>query len=97
MASGLALAAHVGTFLGVLILSVPVLSLDLRKMKLERIRQIVERTPGGGKAEGFDRIAVEVREEREAQATRWRPVDRTCLYSGYALVFASSLARIFAG
>lgn len=97
MAAGLALAANVGTFLGVLVLSVPVLSLDLRKMKLERIRQIVERTPGGEKVGGFDQIALEVRAEREAEATRWRPFDRTCLYTGYALVFASSLARIFAG
>ena len=97
MDAGLTMAANVGTFLGVLVLSVPVLSLDLRKMKLERIRQIVERTPGGGKAEGFDSIAVEVQEEREAAATRWRPFDRACLYAGYALVFAASLARIFAG
>lgn len=94
-------AAHVGAFLGVLILSVPVLSLDWRKMQLERIRKIVAGTGAGtgeaGKAEGFDRIAAEVKDGREAAATRWRPVDRVCLYAGYALVFLSSIARIFAG
>jgi hypothetical protein len=96
MAIGLATIANVGTFLGVLILSVPVLSLDRRKMKLDSIRRIVDRTPDVDKVNGFDQIAMEVKAEREVEATRWRPIDQKCLYAGYTLVFVSSAVRIFA-
>ncbi|MEO3416154.1 hypothetical protein AAFO92_15995 [Roseovarius sp. CAU 1744] len=83
------------TFLGIAILSVPTLSLNKRKKKLQQASDILERATKRNTDDAFNQLIEEVQEARGALAGQWRRVDEICLFVGYFLLLGSSLLRVF--
>jgi len=70
------------------ILSVPVLSLDRRKARAARISG--RPAPSGPLSALRARSVARI----ERWVSRWRALDRVCLWTGYLLLLGSGLGRI---
>lgn len=80
-------------FLGVAILSWPVLSLNARRKRLQELRDADR--PEQDDA-GFRKAARDILiGRRERHVSDWRRLDEICLILGYLLLFGSSLARLY--
>ena len=87
-------ALDVVSFAGIAILSVPTLKLDrLKRAKMMLADEVARRKTEHPRA--LDGLVEERAQLVAARADRWNPVDRACLYTGYACLFGSSLVRIF--
>jgi len=76
---------------GIVILAVPVWSLNVRKKKLQEIRQALTGDPRTLK----DRVKEILRDRRNRDVTEWRRLDELCLLSGYLALAGSSFLRLF--
>ncbi|MFT3973919.1 MAG: hypothetical protein QM699_10850 [Amaricoccus sp.] len=83
---------NLAAFLGVAVLAVPVWSLNLRKKRLQRIR---DADAAGDTDESFRRrVRAILRDRRERDVAEWRRVDEIRLAGGYLLVFGSAGLRL---
>ena len=80
-------------FIGILILSIPVWSLNFRKKKLQKIKNRSD------KRESSSKFRVKLRSasqrKREEGVAEWRRIDQFCLTVGYSLLLGSSFLRLF--
>lgn len=86
---------NAAAFAGVAILAVPVLSLNRRKKRLQRLRDIVARRGESGDARALDRVSDELSRKRESDVAIWRQLDEVCLFAGYLLLLGSAASRLF--
>ena len=92
--AGLEWWLNLSTALGIVILAVPVLSLNKRKKALARIPAMVERRKKDDDAILLDTIGAELKSELGDRVNTWRRTDEYCLYIGYLLLLASSCLRL---
>ncbi|MDQ2094520.1 hypothetical protein [Rhodalgimonas zhirmunskyi] len=86
---------NAASFAGIAVLAVPVLSLNKRKKRLQRLRDIVARRGESGDKRALDRVGEELTRNREREVAIWRRFDELCLYAGYILVLGSAASRLF--
>lgn len=86
-----ALWVNLATFLGVLILAVPVWSMDQRKGRLAKEKAAaLETDPDGFEGELVPHLITLLKKDIDD----WRPLDRACLIVGYVLLLGSAFARL---
>lgn len=85
------------TFLGILVLAVPVWSLNLRKKSLHKIEQVIEGRSGKNQTGILDDIDKIVKSHGQRSVANWRPCDQFCLIVGYLLLLGGSGWRLFSG
>lgn len=86
---------NIASFAGVAILSVPTWSLNFRKKRLQRIRDVIDARSNREAGNVIDDVAAIVHGRRQAGAAQWRRIDEVCLAVGYLLLLGSSAIRIF--
>lgn len=94
----LATALNAATFLGILILAVPVWSLNRRKRALAALPPAKTPPAGDDAAPGAvaaEQLLAEIRSGATGWVNDWRPIDQKCLLAGYVLLLGSSFLRIF--
>jgi hypothetical protein len=79
------------TLAGIAILAVPVWSLNLRKKKLQEIRQSLPAEPLTFK----HRVRSILSDKRNRDVADWRRLDEICLIVGYLFLLGSALLRLF--
>jgi len=79
------------TLMGIVILAVPVVFADARKAKAARVDENAKVAKGAG----ANSLANAASERANHWATRWRAVDRLCLYMGYMFLLGSAAARVW--
>lgn len=82
---------NLATFLGIAILAVPTWSLNVRKKKLQLIRDADSTNPDAGNFRS--RVRAILRDKRERDVSDWRRRDEICLMIGYLLVLGSAAIR----
>lgn len=82
---------NLAAFLGIMVLAVPVWSLNLRKKKLAQIEAALPADPDSFRAQVRDIL----KGKRARQVAEWRRVDEVCLWLGYALLLGSAFLRLF--
>jgi hypothetical protein len=87
-------ALHVASFFGILILAVPVWSLNWRKKRLQQIREATDATDGASDLRA--KIRAILKDRRERDVADWRRADEICLWLGYALLLGSAAIRALA-
>jgi hypothetical protein len=86
------------TFLGILLLAVPVWSLNRRKRALATLPKAATADSGADATPGAlaaGQLMGDIRSGATAWVNDWRPLDHRCLVGGYALLLGSSFLRIF--
>ncbi|MCB2054852.1 MAG: hypothetical protein KDE35_11500 [Geminicoccaceae bacterium] len=79
-------------FAGILVLAVPTWSLNLRKKKLQHIRDAARESPSAGAFRDQVRAILSIKRERDVGA--WRRIDEVCLTVGYLLLLGSAALRL---
>jgi hypothetical protein len=83
---------NLASFAGVAVLAVPTWSLNVRKKKLQAIR---DADAPGATADGFRaKVRGILRDKRERDVADWRRTDELCLITGYLLVLGASALRV---
>lgn len=83
---------NLASFLGVLVLSIPVWSLNFRKKKLQAIRDAD--APETTAADFRGQVRGILRDKRERDVAEWRRIDEICLACGYLLLLGSAALRL---
>ncbi len=86
---------NAAAFAGIAVLAVPVLSLNRRKKRLQRLRDIVAQRGESGDRRALDRVGEALGRARERDVALWRRADEICLFLGYFLVLGSAGSRLF--
>lgn len=82
---------NLGSMVGIAILAVPAWSLNVRKKRLQAIREALPE-----EAKTFkDNVKSILKDKRNRDVSDWRPIDEKCLVIGYLLLLGSSLIRLF--
>ncbi len=76
--------------LGILILAVPVWSLNLRKKRLQAVRDALPLDPQSFR----DRVQRIVHDKRNRDVADWRRIDEVCLVLGYLLLLGAAMIRL---
>jgi hypothetical protein len=84
---------NAATFLGILILAVPVLSLNARKRKLHEVK--TSDTTAKTDSEFRKQVRVILYGKHKDSVEGWRGRDQTCLILGYTLLLGAALFRLF--
>lgn len=83
---------NLATFLGIAILAVPVLSLNNRKRRLQRIRDLDRDELDNGSFRAKVRALSQDKWRENVEG--WRKADQLCLFAGYALLLGASFLRL---
>jgi hypothetical protein len=75
---------------GIAVLAVPAWSLNVRKKRLQEIREALPEAP----ARFRDRVRAILRDKRGREVADWRPIDERCLALGYLLLLGSAVLRL---
>lgn len=78
------------TTVGIAVLAIPVWSLNLRKKKLQAVRDALSDESNNFK----DRVRSILLDKRGRDVADWRMFDETCLGLGYLLLLGSSFLRL---
>jgi len=81
---------NVTTLIGMVILAVPVVFADARKRKAAALDEQAKAAKGAG----AERLSDAATQRANHWATRWRGLDRACLYLGYGFLLGSAAARV---
>lgn len=92
MMAELAWWLNLATFLGIAILAVPVLSLNNRKRRLQRIRDLD--AEGGDDSSFRAKVRALSHDKWRENVEGWRRIDQVCLFGGYALLLGASFLRL---
>ena len=76
---------------GILILAVPVWSLNFRKKKLKEISDALPEEP----ATFREKVGSILKDKRGRDVSDWRRIDEICLFAGYFCLLGSAVARLF--
>ncbi len=82
---------NLATALGIAVLAVPVWSLNMRKKKLQQVRDALPAEPKAFK----DRVRAILVDRHNRDVADWRRIDEVCLYVGYGLLLGSAAARLW--
>jgi hypothetical protein len=83
---------NLATFIGILILAVPVLSLNSRKRKLHRVK--TSDTTATTDSDFRTQVRGILSEKHKDNIERWRGRDQFCLLTGYTLLLGASFLRL---
>lgn len=84
---------NLATFSGILILAVPVLSLNARRRNLHRVKTTDE--TAASDSDFRKQVRVILSNKYKDSVERWRGIDQVCLMLGYFLLLGSSFLRLF--
>lgn len=82
------------TFLGIAVLSIPVLSLDGRRKKLHDVSRIVEGREATGDTPAMNQIGDLLKGRKGKTVSDWRRRDWIALRIGYVMLLGASGSRL---
>jgi len=82
---------NLATFAGIAILAIPVVFSDARKRKAAEIDEQAKAAKDGAAAD----LVNGATKRANHWATRWRWIDRMCLYVGYIFLLGAAAVRVF--